>query len=106
MNVISITIGGHKYNVEYVSDAESIRIGMRKYRTPPPYGMLFPLRGMYSAVTMEGMLFPLDVSFYDIEGNVMPHNGVYWRRIHPGDSNIPIPVGAYYMIEFPTSLVA
>lgn len=104
-----IRIGSHIYKIEVVRTKEDIRQGMRKYISPPPYGMLFPLKGLYYSVTMKGMTFPLDISFYDKNWRVIPistENGSKnWMRMYPYSSDATIPKGAYYMLEFPVGMI-
>ena len=105
---VSISLGSHMYRMEIMMKREDIHIGMGKYSSPPPYGMIFILKGAYKTVTMRDVSFPLYISFYDRNWNPIPMNAydpTIWTRMYPNEQSRPMPLGAYYMLELPSGLI-
>lgn len=60
----------------------------------PSHGLLFHLAGNYNTLTMEGVPFPIHVTYYDREMNVIGYEYAY-----PGMPNTPMPPGVWWMYE-------
>jgi uncharacterized membrane protein (UPF0127 family) len=92
----NISFQGHIYPTLIASEQHDINVGMGAFDIPPPYAMIFMLRGNYSTFTMNGVNFPLHVAFYDRNFRLLES----FTAI-PGMRNRANPQGAYYMVEVP-----
>lgn len=73
-----------------------INIGMSIFNRPTTYTMLFPLQGRYGTFTMEGVSFPLDVTFYSRDWRVIERFIAY-----PNMRDRYIPQDTWWMYEVP-----
>lgn len=98
MEMRSIRIGRHTYQVEVASAVPDILIGMIKYNQAPRHGML--IYAKYPYLVMEGMKFSLDVIFLDRAMRV-----IGTRRAYPSDGPFLLPHGTAYILEFPVGML-
>lgn len=101
-----IKLGSKYFQTEIMKSGSEINQGMKKYKSPPPYPMLFILKNNKGYVTMKKVKFPLDTIFFDKQFNPIPlSSGKYSIRLYPDQKDTVIPKKTYYMMEFPIGMI-
>lgn len=98
MKLIKIQFNGKQYDVLFATTQYDTTFGMSIFSTPPNHGMLFLLKNP-GFLTMENMVFPLFVVFFNSNFNILS-SGFYY----PGDIE-EMPDSTYYMLELPLHII-